>query len=69
MECIASIKIDEEGSDCLKKCTGLLVTTFDKHEVPAESRDFVKTLSSEYWKYKQFYSFPKSLKSKEKEVM
>ena len=64
MECVASITIDEEGSDCLKKCSGLLVTTFDKHEAPAESKEFIKTLSSEYWKYKKFYAFPNGLRSK-----
>ena len=65
MKCVASVEI-EEDSRCLKKCSGLLVTTFDKYQVKEQTKQFIETLSGEYWKYKGFYNFPKNSKGKNK---
>ena len=61
MKCVASVNIEEE-SNCQKKCSGLLVTTFDKHQVKEQFKQFVQNLSTEYWNYKGYYKFPSQYK-------
>ena len=63
MKCVASVDVEDE-SRCLKKCSGLLVTTFDEYQMKEQSKQFVEKLSTEYWRYKGFYEFPKKSKGK-----
>ena len=64
IECVFNISTPE-NTKCFKKCSGLLVTTFDKYEMTQQSKQFISKLTNDYWKYKGFYNFPWTFQSKE----
>ena len=57
MKCVANITVEDE-SRCFKKCSGLVVTTYDKMKKHPQSEKFMAKLSNEYWKFKASYKFP-----------
>ena len=61
MECVSKISIKKQK--CLKKCSGLLVASFDKNQ-QYQSKEFISKLSAAYWTYKGFFDFPYDFRSK-----
>ena len=57
MKCVYNISL-EKDTKCLKKCSGILVTDFDKHKMSKKSMKFISKLSNIYWNYKGFYDLP-----------
>ena len=48
--------------DCLPKCSGVWLTSYDKDKDKEINNEFkIKELSKQYWNYKGFYKFPKNL--------
>ena len=62
MKCVANISVDKDT--CLYKCSGLLVTAYDRFEMSNHSKQFISKLSTYYWNYKGFHNFPVKFKSK-----
>ena len=55
MDCVAKVTVEKQ--ECLKKCSGLLVTSFDSNQ-KYKSERFISKLSQEYWNYKGYFNFP-----------
>ena len=60
MDCVANITA--EIQNCLKKCSGLQVASFEANK-QYQSEEFISKLSTQYWNYKGFFKFPKDFKS------
>ena len=60
MICVANISL--ESQDCLNKCPGLQVASFDANK-KYQSETFISKLSTEYWNYKGYFRFPAAFKS------
>ena len=60
MECVENISVTKQN--CLKKCSGLQVASFEANN-RYQSKDFISKLSNEYWNYKGFFKFPQNFKS------
>ena len=54
MACVANISVEKQ--ECLKKCSGLLVTSYDSNQ-KYKSERLISKLSKEYWKYKGYFKF------------
>ena len=61
MECVANISI--ESQDCLNKCSGLQVASFDASK-KYQLEKFLSKLSTDYWNYKGFFKFPAEFKGR-----
>ena len=59
MECVANVSVEKKN--CLKKCSGVLVTSFDKSK-DYQSERFISKLSTDYWNYKGYFQFPQQYK-------
>ena len=59
VKCVANLSVGKQN--CLKKCSGLLVTSFEKNN-EYQSERFITKLSTKYWSYKGYFQFPKDFK-------
>ena len=59
MKCVANVLVEKHN--CLKKCSGVLVTSFDTNK-KYQSEAFISKLSTDYWKYKGYFQFPQQFK-------
>ena len=62
---IEAAKQIRNSSGCLKQCSGLMVTSYDKYEMDnsdSNDIDIIKKLSEDYWNYKGYFTFPEMYK-------
>ena len=57
LECTQNIEVEYE--ECLPKCSGVWLTSYDKNKLVYEPK--IKDLSNQYRNYKGFYKFPRKL--------
>ena len=55
MKCVANVLVEKHN--CLKKSSGVLVTSFDTNK-KYQSETFISKLSTDYWKFKGYFQFP-----------
>ena len=61
MECVKLANDSMEKPKCLKRCSGLLVASFEANQ-KYQSKKFISKLSTDYWNYKGYFTFPKNFK-------
>ena len=60
LKCVAEVTPDE--SECLEKCEGIHVTSYDSFEKDSSLESIISKLSIEYNKFKEAFEFPIELK-------
>ena len=54
LDCVSSLKVDK--SDCLQKCSGMIVTSYDQHRLSNAVDEMVKFLSNKHLEFKDIAS-------------
>ena len=57
-KCVEDVKNINSTSECLPKCEGAIVTSFDKQEVPSKFLKLIKSEVKQYRKYKGYTKMP-----------
>ena len=62
--CVEGVKKVKFDSQCLPKCEGVLVTSFDKQDFPADYRNMIKKEIDQYRRYKGHTKMPPQIAGK-----
>ena len=57
-ECVENVKKIKFDSQCLSKCSGVLVTSFDKQDVPPGYQHMIRNEIDQYKRYKGYIKMP-----------